>query len=364
MRNKVLIVDDININRIMLAEILSGKYETIEAENGLLALNLVERHKDELAVILLDLNMPVMNGFEVLEELGEMKLRDKIPVLVISGDVSVASESKCLDYGVADFIHKPFDENIISRRVSNVVDLFSYKNMLEEKVAAQTEILSRQNARLREQAVMLEQKHRNIIDVLGTVVESRNLESGVHIQRVKGYTRLLAERVMKDYPEYNLTSRFIDVMVPASALHDVGKIAIKDSILLKPGKLTSEEFEQMKEHTTKGCEILENIEGAWNEEYKRVSYDICRYHHERYDGRGYPDGLSGDDIPISAQIVAVADVYDALTTKRVYKDAYAKEKAYSMIMNGECGVFSPKLMDVLRKVRQEMEELEYAEGMH
>ena len=359
MRNKALIVDDMPMNREMLSEALRDQWITIEAGNGLEALSEVERFEDELAVILLDLNMPVMDGFAVLDELVRRKLMDTIPVLVISGDVSSASEAKCLDRGVADFIHKPFDEAIIIRRVGNLIDLFSYKNMLEEKVAKQTEILSRQNARLVEQALQLEEKHRNIIDVLGTVVESRNLESGDHIQRVKGYTRILAEQVMKDYPEYGLTQHFIDVMVPASALHDVGKIAISDSILLKPGKLTSDEYEQMKEHTTKGCAILESIEGAWSEEYKKISYDICRYHHERFDGRGYPDGISGDTIPISAQIVSIADVYDALISKRVYKEAYEKSHAFEMIMNGECGVFSPKLLSVLSKVRQQMETLEY-----
>lgn len=214
----------------------------------------------------------------------------------------------------------------------------------------------------REQAELarrLEENNRNIIDVLGTVVEYRNLESGDHIQRVKEYTRIIAEQIMADCPEYGLTRHFIDVMVPASALHDVGKIAISDSILLKPGKLTAEEFEEMKTHTTKGCAILENIEGAWSEEYKKICYDICRHHHERFDGRGYPDGLSGDDIPIAAQIVSIADVYDALISKRVYKDAYDKGQAFEMIMNGECGVFSPKLLAALTKVRHKLEAEEY-----
>jgi putative two-component system response regulator len=183
------------------------------------------------------------------------------------------------------------------------------------------------------------------------------MESGEHIQRVKGYTEILANEMMKSYPEYGLTAKKIEVIVSASALHDIGKIAIPDNILMKPGKLTNEEYEFMKSHTLRGCEILNNIKGAWDQEYGKYSYEICRYHHERFDGRGYPDGLEGDQIPISAQLVSIADVYDALVNERVYKDAFPKDKAFQMITQGECGVFSPKLLEAFRKVRKEFESL-------
>lgn len=196
-----------------------------------------------------------------------------------------------------------------------------------------------------------------IIDVLGTVVEYRNLERGPHIKRVKGFTNILATKVAEKYHEYGLTPQKIEVIVAASALHDIGKIAIKDSILLKPGKLTRDEFEYMQSHTIKGCDILEQIDEAWDKEYAKASWDICRYHHERYDGNGYPEGLSGEDIPISAQLVSIADVYDALVSKRIYKDAIEKDKAYHMILVGECGVFSPKLMQCFRECRKQFEEL-------
>ena len=196
-----------------------------------------------------------------------------------------------------------------------------------------------------------------MIDILGTVVEYRNLESGQHIERVKGYTKLLAEQLMKDYPEYGLTSDKVSVITSASALHDIGKIAIPDAILMKPGKLTQEEFEYMKSHTTKGGEILNSIKNVWDEEYGKVSYEICRHHHERYDGRGYPDGLKGEQIPLSAQIVSIADVYDALVNERVYKSAFSKEKAFQMIVTGECGVFSPKLLDCFWNARRAFERL-------
>jgi putative two-component system response regulator len=183
------------------------------------------------------------------------------------------------------------------------------------------------------------------------------MESGEHIQRVKGYTEILANEMMKDYPEYELNTKKIELIVSASALHDIGKISIPDNILMKPGKLTKDEYEYMKSHTLRGCEILNQIKGAWDQEYSKYSYEICRYHHERYDGRGYPDGLKGDDIPISAQLVSIADVYDALVNERVYKDAFSKDQAFQMITQGECGVFSPKLLEAFRKVRREFEEL-------
>ena len=356
MKDKILVVDDLFINRDILTEILKDKFEILEAVDGREALREIELYKGEIAAVLLDLLMPVMDGYKVLEELSRQKYMERVPVLVISGENSVDSEKKCLEFGVADFIHKPFDESLVMRRVCNVIDLYAYKNSLEDKVKEQTDILVKQNDRLQKQAERLERNNHTIIDVLGTLVESRNLESGDHIRRVKDYTGILAEQVMNDHPEYGLTQQMISVMVPASALHDVGKIAIPDSILLKPGKLTSDEFEKMKEHTTRGCTILENIEGVWDDEYKRMSYEICRHHHERFDGRGYPDGLKGDDIPISAQIVSIADVYDALVTKRVYKDAYTLEKAFGMIMDGECGVFSPKILGSFQKVKAKFEE--------
>lgn len=357
MRNKLLIVDDMEMNREILASILEQDYVIVNADNGRKAIEIIKQQHDELAVILLDLIMPDVNGYMVLEVMKNQNWLEKIPVLVISGESAVEVERKCFDLGVSDFIRKPFDNAMVKNRVRNVVDLFLYKNELEEKVERQTEALKRQYRMLQMQAEILQRNNTKIIDILGTVVESRNLESGEHIMRVKSFTRILAERAMKDYPEYGLTQDRVDVIVSASALHDIGKIAIPDNILLKPGRLTAEEYEYMKSHTTRGAAILDNIEGAWDENYQKASYEICRYHHERYDGKGYPDGLAGEDIPISAQLVSVADVYDALVSERVYKNAYSEEQAFHMILMGECGVFSPKLLECFRKVRREFAEL-------
>ena len=336
MRNIVLVVDDMEINRELLAEILKDEYDVIMVENGKQALEYMENRNQEIAVVLLDLIMPEMDGFEVLKVMQEKMWIDKIPVLVI---------------------HKPFDNALVRKRVENVVSLFQYQRELEEKVAEQTETLREQYKLLKVQAERLKQSNDNIIDILGTVVEHRNLESGEHVRRVKGYTKIMAEEIAREYPEYGLTPEKIGIIVSASALHDLGKIAIPDSILLKPGRFTKEEFECMKTHTVKGCEIVSSIEGVWDEEYAKIGYEISRYHHERYDGRGYPDGLKGEEIPISAQLVSVADVYDALVNERVYKDALPKDKAFEMIVNGECGTFSPKLMVCFRKARDRFESL-------
>lgn len=357
MRNKILIVDDVELNQDMLEMILQDEYQILKAGNGRQALDLLEEQHEEIAVILLDLIMPEVDGFAVMDTMKEKGWMEKIPVLIISGETAVTIEKKCFEYGVSDFIRKPFDNMLVKKRVGNVFHLFQYQNELELKVEKQTEALRRQFKLLQLQAEKLKKSNENIIDILGTVVESRHLESGEHIKRVKGFTEILAREVMKEYPEYGLTDKKIEVIVVSSSLHDLGKIAIPDNILLKPGKLTSEEYEYMKSHTTRGSEILTHLVDVWDEEYQKTCYEICRHHHERYDGKGYPDGLKGEEIPISAQIVSIADVYDALVSERVYKNAFTKEEAFHMIVTGECGIFSPKLLECFRNVKGEYEKL-------
>ena len=357
MQNTVLVVDDMEINREILTEILGEEYRVETAENGRMALEMIEKMQGILAVVLLDLMMPEVDGFAVLEVMQEKGWIEKIPVLIISGETSVKAERKCFDYHISDFIRKPFDNALVKKRVRNVVNLFQYQRNLEDKVQEETTVLREQNKLLRSQADKLKKSNTNIIEILGTVVEYRDFESGEHINRVKGYTRILARRLAENYPEYGLDQDKIDIIVSASALHDVGKIAIPDNILLKPGRLTDEEFACMKTHTSRGSEILQNIRNAWDDEYGKISYQICRHHHEKFDGRGYPDGLVGDDIPIAAQIVSIADVYDALVNERVYKDAFPKEEAFRMITEGECGKFNPKLLECFRIERQAFEDL-------
>ncbi len=357
MKNKVLIIDDAAFNREMLTEILEKEYEILTAEDGQKGIELLETHQSEIGVVLLDLIMPVMDGYRVMEIMEDKGYLKHIPVLVISGEQAVAVERKCFDYGVTDFIRKPFDNELVMRRVRNMVDLFTYRNSLEDQVESQTRTLKRQYEMICKQADELKQQNEKITDILAEVVESRNLESGEHVKRVKSYTKILAEELMATCPEYNLTDEEVRIIESASAVHDIGKITIPDHILLKPGRLTDEEFDCMKSHTVKGCEVLDHIEGVWDERYKKYAYEICRHHHERFDGRGYPDKLAEDDIPIAAQIVSVADVYDALISERCYKKAFTKEQAFCMITNGECGTFSPKLMQCFRNAREKMENV-------
>lgn len=356
MRNRVLVVDDMEINRDLLQEILENDYDIVQAENGKQAVERLTEMHDEIAIVLLDLVMPEMDGFEVLKVMNREGWIKKIPVMIISGETSSEAEVRCFEYGVSDFIQKPFAEKIVQKRVSNIVHLFTYQESLEECVEKQTVTIKNQNRILHVQAEKLKETNSKIIDILGNVVEFRNLESGEHVKRVKGFTRLLGYQLMEDFPEYGLTDDIVDMISEASALHDVGKIVIPDNILLKPGRLTDEEFEIMKSHTTKGCEILDRIEDIWEKDYRETSYEICRHHHERYDGRGYPDHLKEEEIPVSAQIVSVADVYDALVSERVYKSAFSLDEAFDMIINGKCGIFSPKLLVSFRNVRDKFED--------
>ncbi len=241
------------------------------------------------------------------------------------------------------------NSGVVSRTNDKDGGRYYTKRHLEELVKLQTSVLEKQ-------ALELQRMNERILETMSNVVEFRNLESGDHVKRVKDFTRILAGHMAEDCPEYELDKEAVDVITAAAALHDVGKIAIPDAILLKPGKLTAQEFEVMKTHTTKGCEIIAMLGDIQEGEYGRVSYEICRYHHERYDGGGYPEGLRGEEIPVSAQIVSLADVYDALVSERCYKSAYTTAEAYHMIMRGDCGQFSPKLLSCLREARGELEE--------
>lgn len=343
MKKALLIVDDQQINREILKGIFQDHYRFLEAENGLKAIECLEERHDSIAAILLDLVMPYLDGFGVLEYMRKKDYLKDIPAILITGENTPEIQKAGYELGVSDIINKTFDPYLVRRRVANIVELYYHKNNLEELVEQQTRKLTRQNVRM--------------INVLGTVVEFRNMESGEHIARVRGLTRILLERVADQYPEYCLTSEEVQMIVDASPMHDVGKIMISDSILMKPGKLTPEEFEIMKTHTVKGCEIIEQIADLDDKKYLRYCSEIARSHHERFDGRGYPDGLRGEEIPISAQVVSIADVYDALVSERVYKKAFTKEEAYRMILNGECGVFNQKLIACFREVRSQMEEL-------
>lgn len=344
-KQQILIVDDEEINRMILDGMFNGDYETIQATNGQDAITYIKNNPN-IALILLDIVMPVMDGFKVLEYMKEQDLLKTLPVILITSETIGDSEDKAYSYGVADVIHKPFYPHIVKKRSRNIIELYQNKKNMEIRLKEQ------------EEAILAQQKEINennefMIDALSSVVESRSAETGEHTRRIKYYTRLLMKYVAKYFPKYGLTSSQMDQIARASVLHDIGKIGIPDAILLKPGALTDEEFELMKTHTTIGCDILKKFYRDKESEFGRYCYEICRHHHERWDGKGYPDHLAGDEIPLSAQIVSIADVYDALISPRVYKSSYAHEVAFEMIVNGECGQFSPDILECFRLAKED-----------
>lgn len=329
MRNKILIVDDMEINREVLAECFRDNYDILDAEDGYQAIEILESNND-ISAVLLDLIMPGMGGLEVLRHMNENGMIVHTPVFIITASDSNETLMQAFDLGAVDVITKPFLMNFLKCRIENVIELYRHRNDLEQIVNEQVERLSKLN--------------QSMVETLATLIEFRDCESGEHVKRICGLTKVLMTKVSEMYPEYRLSKVEIDKIVTSSVLHDVGKISIPDSILNKPGRLTKEEYEIMKLHTVKGCEILTQIPNVMDDDVYNYSYDICRHHHERYDGRGYPDGLVGDEISIWAQVVSVADVYDALTSPRVYKAAFDHETAVKMIYNNECGVFNPKVL--------------------
>ena len=290
-RKKLLIADDSEMNRAILANILDQDYEIIEAADGREAIAALQVYHGEISALLLDIIMPVMDGFEMLQNMAHRTWKEEIPVVLITSENSDNALLKGYELGVSDIINKPFNPNIVKRRVDNTIELYLHKRHLEALVRQQVETLEKQTLKLN-------RFNEFIIDTLSTVVEFRSCESGTHIRRVREITRLLLESLSFRYPEYDLPHGAIDKMVSAASMHDIGKIAIPDAVLNKPGRLTAEEFEIMKTHSLKGCELLQSINEGQDEEYYRFCYDICRSHHERWDGSGYPDGLAGNNIPI------------------------------------------------------------------
>ncbi len=345
-KKTILLADDAEINRDLLRQIFEEQFNILEAADGDETVKILSEQSEEIVMIFLDLMMPGKTGLEVMEYMRGRGLDKTIPVIMITGESTADTDVKAYEYGVSDIIYKPFEARVVMRRALNIMELFENRINIEKKLEERTQKLVAMQKQL-------EQSNEFLINALSSVVEFRSLESGEHIKRVRYFTRILLNYLQKYYPEYGLTKDQINLIVKASALHDIGKITIPDSILLKPGKLTPQEFEEMKTHTTKGCEILEKFNQEETEFY-HYCYDICRYHHERYDGKGYPDGLAGEEIPVWAQVVSIVDVYDALVSKRVYKLPYATNVAVEMIHNGECGVFSPKILECFDLAKEDL----------
>lgn len=333
-RGKVLVVDDNALNREILADILKSEYDIIEADSGEAATVIIDRDGDEISLVLLDLIMPGMNGFDVLDYMQRSGASEKIPVITITGDESDDSMIKAYEKGVSDYITRPFDARVVYRKVSRTINVYTRQKLLMQKVTSE-----------------LEEKEKNrelIVDILSRVIEFRNGEDGGnHAKNMTVLSRSVLEKLRQKTDKYELDGHTIMQISTAAAIHDIGKVAINRKIIDKKGKLTPKEYEIMKTHTVLGYKMLENIGDAGESPLLAYAREICRWHHERYDGKGYPDGLKGEEIPLSAQVVSVCDVYDALTSKRSYKPAYSPEKSLKMIIDGECGAFNPVLIECL-----------------
>lgn len=343
-KSNVLIVDDSELNREILASILKNEFNIIEAGGGEECVAKLKKYGDDLAVVLLDVVMPGMDGFSVLDYMNLSRIIETVPVIMITGDESDETMKRAYDMGVSDFITRPFDMKVVYRRVVNTIQLYANQRRLID--------------RLTRQMVEQENDSKVMTSILSHIVEFRNGESGRHVIMIRKLTELLLKTLLLKTEEYNLTSQDVNHIINASALHDIGKIAIDEKIINKPGKLTKEEFETMKAHTVIGSDIIRSLKAYSGEPLLKFADEMCRYHHERWDGKGYPEGLKGNEIPISAQIVSICDVYDALVEKRVYKEAYSHEKAVEMILGGECGTFNPLLMECFTEVADDIREIE------
>ena len=336
-KQKILIVDDSEINRALLVDILEEQYDVAEADNGVEAIALLSKQRTDFSLLLLDIMMPEMDGFEVLAYINKYHWNNTFAVIMISADDSPVNIKRAYDLGAFDYISRPFDSTIVQRRISNTMFLYARQQRLEKIIAEQ----------FHEQ----EKNNKLMISILSHIVEFRNGESGLHILHVNTITKYLLKQLVRRTDQYPLSKADISLISTASALHDIGKISISDAILNKPGRLTEEEFEVMKTHSMVGANMLLDLPIEQQEvQLVKVASEICRWHHERYDGNGYPDGLKGEEIPIAAQVVALADVYDALTSERCYKKAYSHEVALKMILEGQCGAFNPTLLLCLQEI--------------
>lgn len=348
-RNTILIADDFLVNRQLLKIIFQEQFEIIEAENGAEAITLLTRWQDEIALMFLDLQMPVKSGIEVLQFMEEEGIDKLIPVIVITGEATDETDEKVYELGASDIIYKPFAPKVVMRRAMNIMELFAHRIDLENALIERTKELYASQRKL-------ERFNSFLVTSISSVAEFRSFESDEHINRVKYFTKIILGYLRKQYPKYEFTLEQMKQIVDASAMHDIGKISIPDRILLKPDKLTKEEYEIMKTHTTNGAKLIEGFiaESEDNDMFYHYCYDICKYHHERYDGGGYPEGLVGDAIPIWAQVVSIAHTYDNLISKRIYKVPYVVDEAARMINAGECGVFSPEVLDCFNLAKEEL----------
>ncbi|MGL5259222.1 MAG: HD-GYP domain-containing protein [Lachnospiraceae bacterium] len=348
---KILIVNSQEIDIAMISTVFYNEYNIIDdAETFDVAKDKIKHFKNEIALIIIDLDKENLEAVEFIKSMKEEGILRIIPFVAIVTHQTIELQRTMYSLGLLEIMEKSFDAEVMEYKIKNLLHLYERKNILENQVIEQ-------ECTIFEQKDLIQKSNYHIIDILCTVVEFRNLELGSHITRMREFTRILATEIMNRFPEYHLSNQEINDFAYAAAMHDVGKIAIPDSILLKPTKLTPEEKSVMKTHTMRGGEIVEMLLKMNDTKYRKICQNIAAYHHEKYDGKGYPKGLMQDEIPIEAQIVGLADVYDSLISERTYKIAYSREKAFDMIMNGECGIFNPKLLECFSRKKHEIEKI-------
>ena len=339
-QQQILIVDDSEMNRKILVEMLKSDFRILEAADGEECISILEQYGTGISLIMLDIVMPSLDGFNVLAYMNRKHWIDDIPVIMISSEESDSYIQRAYEMGVSDYISRPFDAKVVYQRVYNTIKLYMKQRRLINLVS--------------DQVYEKEKNNMIMVSILSHIVEFRNGESGLHVVNINSVSALILEQLVQKTDMYKLSWARQYMIATASALHDIGKIGIDEKILNKPGKLTPEEYEIMKTHSVIGYDMLDSIGLYQDEELVKVAKEICRWHHERYDGRGYPDGLKGEEIPVSAQVVSLADVYDALVSERVYKKAFSHEQAMNMILNGECGAFNPILLECLKDIQDEL----------
>lgn len=371
MRNKILIADANEVNMEILAEMFSDNYEVLECTDEEETLKTFFAERNNLCGAIIDAGLSPKGGIKIVEEISSNDWFENIPTMILSEDSSLKTEKASYKAGAIDFGRKPFDSLMIKNKMFKYIELFGMK----EEIAELRAQLGASKAGAPESAAKepepqnnvfydegeYAEYYRNMLELLGTLVEFRNPENQDHNRRMKGLSLIMARTMAELYPETGLTEKKIMDVVLACCVHDIGKVAIPDSVILKPGRLTDEEYEYMKSHTLRGLEILDHVNKLWDDDFDVTARQAIRSHHEKYDGGGYPDGLKGDDIPIAAQIISLVDAYDALVNDRVYKKAYPKDIAFNMIMNGDCGLFPPKLLECFKTSREQLEAWEEGE---
>lgn len=353
MRRTILIVDSVDKKREDIRELFQDEYTVLEAKSGEQAISYIENFKTHLDLIIMNFILQKGQGLEVVQYMKENGYLSRIPVVMIADDNKEEEEEQALELGVSEFIRRPFHKAVVVRRCEMVMGVHIDRKDTEDEVRKYNSKLIEKYNELEDKYLDVINNNRFVVDTLSSAVEFRNLSRGVHVKRIRKITKILMERIMELYPKYGLTHKDVDMIVEASALHDIGKVCVSDAILFKPGKLTKEEYEEMKKHTVYASSLLEPFKQKGSKFYQ-YCYDISRYHHERVDGEGYPDNLVGEEIPIWAQVVSIADVFDALVSQRVYKEAYEVNMAISLIYSGKCGKFSEEIMSAFESREQQI----------